>query len=233
MEKHLNGNLRNNIFISGSADIYTIDDAPEIHYIEGSSYKHSSFSSPKNATNFIDELSKALIRHGFNIVSGFGKGVGSYVTSGALEETCMQGGSIKDGRLILEPFPQGKDMERQWQELRESLISQAGVSIFLFGNKLHCGELYSADGVMKEFEIARSKGHILVPIGYTGGAAYDIWDEIFGAFEEYYPNTYEMHESFMKLDYMGNNKENIDAIVKFIKMAIENEDGINKHLKQA
>ena len=48
-----------------------------------------------------------LIQDEFNIISGFGVGVGSAVITGALEEIYMHNTRINNQRLLLRPFPQG------------------------------------------------------------------------------------------------------------------------------
>ena len=48
------------------------------------------------------------------------------------------------------------------------MISEAGVCIFIFGNKLDNGDVVIADGMMEEFQIAKERGKIIIPIGCTG-----------------------------------------------------------------
>lgn len=59
---------------------------------------------------------------------------------GALQEIYMNKKRVNEDRLLLRPFPQGiiDDSTRQtlWKKYREDMISRAGVSVFLFGNKL-------------------------------------------------------------------------------------------------
>jgi len=155
---------QNNIFISGSAQGYgnwNINDA----------------------TSFIHNLSKALIQKDYNIISGFGLGVGSFVITGALEEIYLRNRNINNDRLLLRPFPQGiiNDDTRQtlWTQYREDMLSRAGISIFVFGNKTNSeGNLIIADGVISEFNIAKDYDNIIIPVGCTGFAAKEIWDEV-------------------------------------------------------
>lgn len=80
-------------------------------------------------------LSARLIQDEFNIISGFGVGVGSAVITGALEEIYMHNTRINNQRLLLRPFPQGKEARVLWQQYREDMISRAGISLYIFGNK--------------------------------------------------------------------------------------------------
>lgn len=47
----------------------------------------------------------------------------------------MHNTRINNQRLLLRPFPQGKEARALWQQYREDMISRAGISIYLFGNK--------------------------------------------------------------------------------------------------
>lgn len=50
----------------------------------------------------------------------------------------------------------------------------------MFGNKKDAktGNIIEADGCMQEFEIAKSKGNIIIPIGTTGFVAKAILDNV-------------------------------------------------------
>lgn len=79
---------QNNVFISGSA-------------VEYGDYTES------DAIDFITSLSQRLIAADYNIISGFGLGIGSAVITGALQEIYINRKIINDDRLLLRPFPQG------------------------------------------------------------------------------------------------------------------------------
>ena len=70
------------------------------------------------------------------------------------------------------------------------MISEAGVCIFIFGNKKVNGEVVSASGMMEEFRIAKERGKIIIPIGSTGFAAKEIFDEMKGSGNYSYLNGY-------------------------------------------
>ena len=46
----------------------------------------------------------------------------------------------------------------------------------IFGNKLDNGEVVIANGMLEEFQIAKKRGKIIIPIGSTGFAAKKIFD---------------------------------------------------------
>ena len=62
--------------------------------------------------------------------------------------------------------------------LRAEMARQAGIVIFLGGAKLEGGSQIVADGVLKEFEVAREAGAFMLPIGAAGGAAEQIAQDL-------------------------------------------------------
>lgn len=156
-------------------------------YISGSAEEYGVWDK-NTAEKFISSLSKKLIQKGFKIVSGFGLGVGSAVITGALEEIYLKKDKLRE-QLVLRPFPQGEAGEKQWDSYRNDMISYSGISIFIFGNKLKDKNIVSADGVRKEFEIAKKLGNLLLPIGATGYVAEELWSEVITNFDYYYPNS--------------------------------------------
>lgn len=159
------------IFISGSADTYT---------------PHNKY----DAIGFVHNLSKAVIENNYKIVSGFGWGIGSSVINGALETIQSNPNKYSESQLILKPFPQfetgSKNLKELWSDYRQKMISQCGISIFVFGNKLVDEEIVEASGMMNEFEIAHQNECICIPIGLTGSASKSIYDVISKAPEKYY-----------------------------------------------
>lgn len=155
-------------------------------FISGSANTYGSLEQA-SAENFIKKMSQTLISQEHRIVSGFGLGVGGHVISGALEEIYKNKGLALHDQLILRPFPQGEDAKKQWELYRKDMLAYAGIAIFIFGNKIEDNQIILADGVKKEFDIAKEKGLKLIPIGATGFMAEKLWNEIRNKFEEYYP----------------------------------------------
>lgn len=151
-------------------------------FVSGAAESFSPFEK-KDAERFVYKLSREINKRGFRIVSGFGLGVGSSVITGVLEELHMNGGNINDNQLILRPFPQvstgsSKSIAELWTEYRKGMILYSGISIFIFGNKLVDGKVVLSNGIREEFEISKSLGNILIPIGNTGFMAKELWDEV-------------------------------------------------------
>lgn len=201
ISKRLN---HNNIFISGSAHIYG-------HY------------DKNDALEFIQLLSKNLIKKDFNIISGFGLGVGSSVIIGALQEIYMNMKSVYEERLLLRPFPQGieNDTTRQalWKKYREDMISRAGVSIFLFGNKLNDSRIILADGMKSELQIAVERHNLVVPVGCTGFVAQEIWENIRQNMSKFYTNVDKLLiDAYTKLNTKSDNLTLVNDIISFIEL---------------
>lgn len=191
-------------------------------FVSGSAYEYSEYSEDeKAATDFIQSLSQRLIQKGFNIISGFGLGVGSAVIYGALQEIYMKNQRINDERLLLRPFPQGEDYKAMWKEYREDMISRAGVSIFIFGNKYDAENESTvlASGMKQEFEMATEQHNLIVPVGCTGYMAHKIWEEIHEDLSKYYTNVDdELTVAFKKLNNKCETSQLIDNILSFIDL---------------
>lgn len=155
---------QNNVFISGSI---------------------SDFYDPWNrikVEELASKLAGALVRKEFRITTGFGLGLGSSIINGALNVVYSEKFRHTDDYLCIRPFPQNisdpNDRATRWKEYREDMLGETGISIFMFGNKhdYSSDSTVIADGCLQEFEIAKEKGNIIIPIGSTGYAAKHILD---------------------------------------------------------
>ncbi|CAH1685947.1 conserved hypothetical protein [Chelatococcus asaccharovorans] len=124
---------------------------------------------------------------GRDLVSGGGLVVGSASIAGFLDSLRSSGGWDLERRLIARPFPQpipGKAPDRAlWEALRAELARIAGVVIFIGGMKIDPAteSLMVADGVIDEFEAAKTAKCFVIPIGSTGGAAAQFSDSLIGS----------------------------------------------------
>jgi len=186
------------IFISGSAEIYGEWDRSQ-------------------AQTFIHNLSKSIIKSNFRIVNGFGWGVGSAVINGALEAIYESPEKFSEEQLVIRPFPQfetnGKKLPELWEEYRQRMISLAGISIFIFGNKNHEGKIINANGVRREFEIAFENGLVLIPVATTGYMSKEIYEEVINNAEKYYSKAPWIIQSLKAMSEPGIESEKIISIV--------------------
>ena len=149
--------------------------------------------------------------------------MGNAVIAGALQEIYMNSRSINTDRLLLRPFPRGAvDAATKpvlWKKYREDMISRAGISIFLFGNKKNSGKIELADGVRSEYGIAVEQHNLLVPVGATGYVAREIWEEVNGNLAKFYAHVDdEFRDAFQKLNVKVDNEKLVDNILKFMEL---------------
>ena len=150
------------------------------------------------------------------MVSGFGLGVGGHVITGVLKYIYSQGSTLHD-QLILRPFPQGDESEKQMENYRQDMVAHAGIAIFMFGNKIRDGKVVLADGVRQEFAIAKAKKLKLIPIGSTGYVAGELWKEMMANFAEYFPQANEsLKKDFQSLGDTSDVSTIIGIILKII-----------------
>ena len=152
-------------------------------FISGAAYEYSSWGR-EIAEQFIHDLSKKLIENDYRIVSGFGLGVGSAVISGSLKAIYSNPTKYSKDELILIPFPQNSEGKELWTQYRKDMIDYAGISIFIFGNKLEKGKIVFSNGMKEEFQIAKEKNLLLLPIGATGYISEVFWNELKEQFKE-------------------------------------------------
>ena len=150
--------LANNVYISGSMDFYSAE------------------WTKSRVEDLAGRLANQLVKAEFRITSGFGLGVGSSVINGALDEIYASKYKRMDEYLCLRPFPQGitdaTERQMRWKKYREEILNENGIVVFIFGNKKDAEEKKAiADGCLQEFEIAKEKGCVIIPVGSTGDAA--------------------------------------------------------------
>ena len=129
-----------------------------------------------------EELGRRLIEEGYDIVSGFGKGIGATMMVGAHKALARPDASRLAQRLKLFPFPYWHPVAAErtayYETNRQEMAAQAGVSIFIAGNKLDGTQVTESPGVHAEFKEAVKNRHFIIPIGATGHAAKTIWTNV-------------------------------------------------------
>lgn len=193
-------------------------------FISGAAHDYSP-RNDKDSNKFVFDLSYKMISSDLNIVSGFGLGIGSSVISGALENIYMNGGTIRNEQLLLRPFPQSEahaeNPQKLWTQYRNDMLSRSGVALFVFGNKLskdENGQIELSNGMREEFEIAKTKGLFLLPIGATGYMAKELWTEVHKDFDTLNPKvSNDVKESFEKL---GDENMSFDEMINNIMIIL-------------
>jgi len=185
-------------------------------FISGSAAEYGDFRDP---TGFVEDLATALAQKGYKIVTGFGKRVGSYVVTGVLR--CMENENTYrlDQYIKMRPFPKIHEGDesaiKTKARYRSSIIKEAGVAIFLFGNKRIDGNNVIAPGVLEEFELARSHELKIIPLGATGYASKHIYETVMSSFSDYYKDP-SLRSLFEKLDQKDSPDTLIDTVLKIL-----------------
>lgn len=215
------------LFIDKYSDVTSILGEIENRYkkktifISGSAENYDPFDR-NDATGFVHKLCQTIIENDFRIVNGFGWGIGSSVINGALEAIYKNPRRYSESQLILKPFPQsesgGRNLKELWEEYRQKMISQCGITIFIFGNKVSGKDIVEANGVIREFEISFSNGNICLPIGLTNYAARTIFDLIIKEPDKYYENPQMVLPILEKL---ADGKTSFGEAIKLIESLLK------------
>lgn len=156
-------------------------------FISGAKYgdtKEKEYSFTKYECEFMFSLSQQLIQNGYNIYTGFGRGVGNYIVSGAISAINKTDINLINDRLNVHPMitADGVLNNDDKKILREKMIDASKHIICLYG---HMNPSNSAtddknnnDGVYTEYSIAKSKGKNIIALPHTGCTAKIIYDEL-------------------------------------------------------
>ena len=193
-------------------------------FISGSASEFRGNWSHNRANEFVEGLSAEMIRKKLTIVTGFGIGVGPAVVSGALQTILANPSKYTHSQLQAHPFPLGSTnaqmRKRMYRSYRERMVGQAGIAVYLFGNKRDApGPVREAEGMLEEFEFAREAGVIQIPVGATGDVAQAIWQQVSREFSSFYPSTskaFAMH--FRTLGRAtASNEQLIGAVLSMVQ----------------
>ena len=118
------------------------------------------------------------MENGFNIVTGFGKNIGYYISGASLQKLYKLNESNIDKRLIMRPF--AHDMSNEDDAVfRKNLIKNTCFSIFLYGQaKDKSGKIVNSKGTKEEFEISKDNNNIIIPIASTEFASREIFNHV-------------------------------------------------------
>lgn len=161
-------------------------------FLSGSAHDFMPFIQ-QDVEAFLCRLGKVLIERNCRISSGIGLGIGNAFITGAIQSVYEHHNGYVNEYLIMRPFPQYIEDKQlrdyTWKKYRYEVIGSAGIAIFFMGNKIENSKVVMADGVRKEFEIARELGLALIPVGCSGYMAKELWDEVMENVSQYYDVT--------------------------------------------
>lgn len=189
----------------------------KIVFISGAAEEYGTIV---NAKGLISLVANELARRRNKIVSGLGNGVGDYVINGVL--SYVDDKKHLDDYLILRPFPQDivdkRIRKESWTKYRKRMIKNAGITLFLFGNKIEDGKLVNSDGVYEEFKIAVEMGKIVIPVGCTGYASEDLWRQVTKDINDYYEDNKELRKLIKSLNTFKSIEDLSKKIIKIIEV---------------
>ena len=173
--------------------------------------------SPRGRASLDDlarEIGARLIGEGYNLVSGFGLGLGEQCVIGALRALygIPKGADLE--RLVVRPFPRAEKANQQEQNTRhrEDLIARSGVIIVMAGNREQAGGTEISPGVLEEVDIALREGKRVIPLGATGHAARRVWEKAVADPERYLPGLKASKELTALGDSNATNEQLINAL---------------------
>lgn len=191
-------------------------------FISGAAHEYGSWGESR-ANEFVYNLSKELVEKNYRLITGFGLGIGSSVINGALTHIFSTKYRHMEEVIIMRPFPQilapGVDFKVMWSNYRKDIVHEAGISIFLFGNKLVDTELKDSNGMIEEFDLAVQSGCIPVPVGCTGYVAEQLWMKVSNELQLYGYDSSILETSFKVLnDSSKSNRELINEVIKIVNL---------------
>lgn len=123
-------------------------------FISGS-FEYLPSAEDTFAYSLCKSLGEKLIDSNYNIVTGFGRNIGYYI-SGVVTQKIINNniGNIEE-RLILRPFAHIMTSEEDTQ-FRKLLISNANSTVYMFGQHLKNGQPENSRGTLEEYKLAKS-----------------------------------------------------------------------------
>lgn len=152
-------------------------------FISGS-FRDFTSEKEDRANNLCKALVNKLIDNGYNIYTGDGKRLGSYIISNATKKLAQNSAMYMQERLKIMPYIdhtfKGKsadDPERV--KYIQEMIKDCSTSIFMYGQ--YKGTDYSK-GVYEEYKQSKLNGLNIIPISSTGYAAQKILEDMESCF---------------------------------------------------
>mgnify|MGYP004566967027 CR=1 FL=1 len=193
------------VFVSGGIDSNNSDS-------------YGSFQDKKEgklgkAENFIMQLADRLILKQYNLVTGFGVGVGNYIVAGAYKRGEGKKANKLDERIYIQPMISIDDDLDMKKKIREELLAKCGIVITIFGKSVENTdkEKLEEDGTYIEYKIAKDDGKVIIPVGATGFTSKIIYEKE--------KSEWESNEALYCI--LGDEKKDNDTLVNSIIEGIE------------
>ncbi|ULG71494.1 SIR2 family protein [Macrococcus brunensis] len=186
-------------------------------FISGSISQYSERWSEAKVNELCFNLANSLLKNNYRIVSGFGLGVGSNIINGALQQIYSDKYQNVNDYLKLFPFPQSLqnknlNIKDAWTDYRRMMISNSGICIFIFGNKLVDGKYELANGMQEEFDIALKLNKKVIPVPTTCNMSEKLFDNL--ERDGIFPSYLKEYKKRLK---NTDDKKLVDLLIEIIK----------------
>lgn len=176
------------LLVKDSADIKEVLEEIKAQTISRNIFISGSLDNPSEENTaylLAKSLSERLIDENYNIVTGFGKNIGYYVSGSSIQKLYSINEANIEKRLIMRPFAHDMSLSKD-TFFRNKLISDTKFTIIMYGQAIdQNGNFVDSRGVLEEFEISKKHNNYIIPIGGTGYAAQKIALEIKAKITEY------------------------------------------------
>lgn len=172
-----------------------------------------SFRDIGKKEDLANEICKSIVENlldnGFNIYSGDGKRLGSYVISNATKKLMDLTSTYQHNRLTIMPyidhtFKHKDAFDGKRTSLVDKMIKDCSIAIFLYGQN---EEGKASKGVELEYKRAKENSLYTIPIPTTGFAAEKIYNDLITNDKPWYLDKY-----YKKLE-TANNPDDISKII--------------------
>jgi len=190
-------------------------------FVSGSAHEFGDFGEDR-ARDLCMQLGERVVAERYRLISGMGLKVGDFLVKGALLKLYEIGKPAIEKYLTLRPFPRNLPPEINEAEFnrkyREDVIAKCGFAIFVAGTSRSNVE---SEGVLQEYELARTLKKIPIPIGATGFAARRIWEMMRPEMADIFLGAVPAR-AFNQLNDPGlPNEQLLDAVFEIIRRVSE------------
>ncbi|MCU0475405.1 MAG: SIR2 family protein [Anaerolineae bacterium] len=194
-------------------------------FVSGSAHDHTGEGGMARLQKLSYRLGEHIIREGYNLINGFGLGIGREVLTGSLEQfyrgrsgvhkTPRMG--VLNERVRLYPFPRIEDEAKRketYDKYRRNMLASVGFTIFIAGNKLdtETDQVVDSPGVRDEFDLSVALGAYPIPIGATGSMSKHLWQQVMADPQKYYGNV----DVRAPLEVLGDETAKDDALLNAV-----------------
>lgn len=161
------------------------------------------------AENFLKELTSKLLMYEYHIYTGYGRNFGNYLSGSSIQYMFAHNMEI-NRYLIMRPFLQTMDQEEK-KIHRNMLISECKFCIFMFGQSPKNGIYMNSSGMLKEYELAKQLGKVIIPIGCTGYSTAEIWYDV-----KSHITSYPYLEKYIDILAVPIDQQDINQLVNVV-----------------